>query len=61
MSAEEQVQVEVEMIHILKEKGDAKKYEHNNQWFQKVENQDIASDEDDVAVYSEVASLYDRY
>ena len=61
MSGEEQVQAEVEMIHVLEEQGDAKKHEHNNQWFQKVENQDIASDEDDVAVYSKVVSLYDGY
>jgi hypothetical protein len=50
MSAEEQTRAEVEAIRILEQQRDAKKREHEKQWFQKVENQDIAPDEDDLAV-----------
>jgi len=38
MSAEEQTQVEGEAIRILEEQRDARKHEHEKQWFQKVKN-----------------------
>ena len=53
MSPKEQAQIEAETIHVLEEKRDAKKRMHEMQWFQKVENEDIASDEDDAAVHHE--------
>ena len=50
MSIEEQEKTEEEMIRQLEAKRDAKKQEHAKEWFHKVENDDIESDEDDIKV-----------
>ena len=47
MSPVEQEEAEKEVIHQLQEKWDAKKRAHEREWFQKVEINAIASDEDD--------------
>jgi hypothetical protein len=47
MSAAQQLKAEEEAVRQLEEKRDAKKRAHEVQWFHKVENDDIASDEDD--------------
>jgi len=47
MTVAEQEKVEKEVVHQLEEKRDAKKRAHEMEWFHKVENHEIASDEDD--------------
>ena len=50
MSATEQRKVEEEVVRQLEEKRDARKRAHEIEWFHKVENDEIASDEDDKGV-----------
>jgi ribonuclease D len=50
MSAAEQRKAEEEVVRQLEEKRDAKKRAHEMEWFHKVENDEIASDEDDKGV-----------
>src|SRR5277367_4159765 len=47
MSAAEQRKAEEVVVRQLEEKRDAKKRAHEMEWFHKVENDEIASDEDD--------------
>ena len=47
MSAAEQRKAEEEVVRQLEEQRDAKKRAHEVEWFHKVENDEIASDEDD--------------
>src|SRR5436189_149253 len=47
MSPVEQEEAEKEVIHQLQEKPDMKKRAHEREWFQKVETNAIASDEED--------------
>ena len=50
MSTAEQRKAEEEVVRQLEEKRDARKRAHEIEWFHKVENDEIASDEDDKGV-----------
>ena len=54
MSHAEQEKAEEEVVHQLKEKRGARKRAHEKEWFHKVENNEIDSDEDDKAAETKV-------
>ena len=60
MSHAEQEKAEEEVVRQLEEKRDAKKRAHEKEWFHKVENDEIDSDEDDKTTETNVESKEDE-
>jgi hypothetical protein len=60
MSHTEQEKAEEEVVRQLEEKRDAKKRTHEKEWFRKVENDEIHSDEDDRAAETQVKNEEDE-